>query len=149
MPGNLMTVTTQFVANTKAKSAEMNTNFSDITSALSLQNTTTAKDINIGTYFSSFAQTTTDYTITSSATPSLRTYIAQPATTTGVTVYLPTASASTGRHLKIMNIGSTITGNVNIQGAAAGENVGGIAGSTGFDLPVKYDYVDLVCDGSI
>lgn len=75
-----------------------------------------------------------------------KTIVTSPtASLTGIT--LPTAASNAGRSIKIINTDGTFKST--IFGAAAGETVGGISGTTGFDLVEKNDFVEVECDGSV
>ena len=136
--GNFPTgVTTTFTANTKAKSAEINTNFSDVVS----WHNSFSKDLKNGTVYLQTSAKSADYTVTD--TDGIRTILM----TTGAsnrTVTLPTAADNTGRLLRIKKI-DTGAGTCIIDG----ENSETIEGSTTQTLMYFGEWIDLQCDGTM
>lgn len=138
MAMDFITVTTQFVAGTKARASEINSNYSNITGALS----DASKDIYIGGFAKGIAATNATMVIADDS--NISTYIINN-TTTAAVVTLPTASVNTGRLLTIKSGGKTeLAGKVTLDG----EGSETIDGELTIDLLNQYEYVTVQCDGS-
>jgi hypothetical protein len=135
---NLLTTTAYnvFTANTKAKSAEVNTNFTLVKSHLS----DFTKDAKHGTIALQTSAKSADYAVLDD--DGIHTVLM----TTGAsnrTVTLPTAADNSGRILKVKKVDS---------GAGTcivdGENTETIDGATTITLFYQYDAVEIQCDGT-
>lgn len=127
---------TSFTANTKAKSAEVNSNFSAVYSFLN----TTTSDALIGTLWQKVVSTTGSMTI--STTDTVRTALINVNTSAGYTVTLPAAASNTHRMLTLKNTGVT-TGAMTVDANGAET----IDGTLTVALNSR-DGMEIHCDGS-
>jgi len=135
MAGNEASVTTTFVASTKAKSAEVNQNFTDLVNAL----TDGTKDITVGTGYWKTAATNTTHSFTSS--DSIRSLFIN--NTAAATITLPLAASNTGRIIDIKKISDT-AGAIAINGSGSET----IDNTTTVTLLHLNQGMSFQCDGS-
>lgn len=136
MPGNTITVSNVFVANTKAKSGENNTNFNDLVDGLS----DGTKDISIATLFTKTVSTNGAHVFT--ALDGIRTLISN-LSATGIAVTLPTASANSGRYINIKK-GNSLAGTISVNPVGAET----IDNTTTFALFDRFDNLSFFSDGA-
>ena len=139
---NTITVSNTFTPNTKALSSEVNTNFNNIVSGLS----SNTKDINPATIWLRDLTITTDTVINSGDSIASFCYMAYPDTTTGLTVTLPTASASDGRVINIVNADGN--GPVSIVTPDTATTIDSFTGTSGIILPGKSSSFLGICGAS-
>lgn len=101
-----------FVAATKAKASEVNSNFQTLANFFN----TTTSEATIGTLYQRTVSTSGGMTLLT--TDAIRTVLINVNTSAGYTLNLPTASASSLRELDIINTGRT-TGSLILDGAGA------------------------------
>lgn len=133
---NLISVTNSFTANTKAKSSEVNTNFTDITTGLG----GFTKDVKCGTIYNQTSAKSADYTVLD--TDGIRS-INMTTGGTDRTVTLPTAADNNGRFLTVTKVDSGV-GTCLIDGEGA-ETINDVASILLID---QWDSVTLHCDGT-
>lgn len=133
MAGNFLTaVTTSFTANTKAKSAEVNTNFDDLCDAIA----DGTMDLNVGNVWTGRAAKSADYTILDN--DGVRTFV-YTAGAANRTLTLPTLADNLGRSVVVHKTDAG-AGNIIIDGEGA-ETINGAATLTLFD---RYEAVELL-----
>lgn len=125
---NTITVTNTFSPNTKAQSAQVNENFLDLVGGLS-DNT---KDINPAVIWLRDVTITTDTIISSGDSVAAFCYMAYPDTTTGLNITLPTASASDGRLISVINMDGN--GPVTVITPDTATTIDGLTGTSGITL---------------
>lgn len=101
-----------FVAATKAKASQVNSNFSSVVGFLN----TITSDVLIGSAYQRLDSTATAHSML--ASDAIRALMVDVNTSAGYTIVLPTAAASTHKWLDIMNIGQT-TGSLTIDGSGS------------------------------
>jgi hypothetical protein len=127
---------TTFNPNTKAKSAEVNANFAAVAAFLQ----TTTSDLLIGSLWQGVVSTSASHTIT--ASDAIGVFVSAFTTSTGATVFLPSAAACAGRLITVIHNGTT-AGSVTIDPAGAES----FDTTTSFTLDARYDSATFISNG--